>query len=241
MKIVDAVWEKRNLGVDCNECRVDYSDSLQDIKTAIEQIKNTEYAVARIPSNRIDAVQAFQSEGFQFIEAAITLENDLKKIVVPKRLQLLAKSISWEIMNEADLDNLYSEIRGNIFKTDRIILDPYFTKEQAANRYVNWTKDLVSQGNVPYKIMYNNDVVGFVLNKEIKQGVYDGLLAGTYAAFEGTGMGVCIQYAGIKSAMEKDATKYIGHVSANNPAVLKSLEAIGFEIKLIEYIFIKHN
>ena len=155
-------------------------------------------------------------------------------------MQALADSISWEKMNEDDIEILFKEIRGNIFKTDRIILDPYFTMEQAANRYVYWTKDLIAQGCSPHKIMYNGEVVGFVLNKEIKPGIYDGLLAGTYAAYEGTGMGVCIQYAGIKNALESNATKYIGHVSANNPPVLKSLEAIGFDIKLIEYILIKH-
>ncbi len=241
MRIIDAKWEKRNLGVDCRECHVDVSDTREAIEDAIRQVEDSQYLVARIPSVRIDAVQCFQEHHYQFIEAAIKLDCDLKKAQLPPRFQSIGQMVSWEKMSDKDLDILYSEIDQNIFKTDRIILDPFFTKKQAADRYKFWTMDLVREGHRPYQVIYNQKVVGFFLNKEIQPGVFDGLLAGTYHEYEGSGMGICVQYAGLEMAKQMGGKRYIGHVSGNNPAVLKTLEMIGFHIKLMEYILIKHN
>lgn len=241
MKVVNAVWEKRNLGVDCVEISIDMNDGLNVIEKKLDEIGSVEYMVARVPSERIDVVQLFQGRGYAFIEAAIKLNNNIQKIQMPKKVARVCKDVTWKVMDEKDLVVLYSEIEDNIFKTDRIILDPYFTSEQAALRYENWIKDLVKKGTLPYNVMYNGKTVGFFLNKEIEPGVFDGILAGAYSDYEGSGMGICIQYAGVEFARNLNAKRYIGHVSANNPAVLKSLELIGFEIKLIEYILIKHN
>ena len=241
MRIIDAVWEKRNLGVECKECVVEHGDTAPEVSKVIFEVEGTEYLVARIPSDRIDLVMLFEKNGYNFIEAAVKLDINLKKMLIPDRVSRLADKIKWQVMNQSDIDNLYSEIDNNIFKTDRIILDPYFTPKQAADRYKYWTMDLIKQGNLPYKVLYDGEVIGFFLNKEISPGIYDGLLAGVYGKYEGSGMGVCIQYAGLEFAKNKNAKKYIGHVSANNPAVLKSLEILGFNIKLIEYVLIKHN
>ena len=50
-------------------------------------------------------------------------------------------------MTEDDYERLFSEVRNNMFDTGRVYLDPYFTKEQANNRYVGWIKDeIYSEG-----------------------------------------------------------------------------------------------
>lgn len=241
MKIVDAVWEKRNLGVTCCELCLEERDILQEIKDIYAGINEKQYMVVGIPSSRYDLVQFFQSQGYTFIEAAITLEHNLEEVNFSKKLMRICNKCTWEQMDDHDMSLLSNEIYKNIFKTDRIYIDPMFTKRQAAQRYDFWIKDLINSGNIPYKVMFGGETVGFFLNKEREENVYDGLLAATYSDFEGSGMGYCIQYAGIKSAIDRGAHKYIGHISANNPAVLKVLLSIGFYIKTIEYKFIKHN
>ena len=32
MKIINAIWEKRNLGLDCNEIEIEYGDTVKTIK-----------------------------------------------------------------------------------------------------------------------------------------------------------------------------------------------------------------
>ena len=241
MKTIDAVWEERNLGVSCYELRMDTNDSLEDVILEYNKLREKQYMVLKIPSSRYDLVQFFQHKGYNFIEAAITLKHDLKNVTIPRRVLHVCEKCTWEVMNEQDLQQLSEEIKKNIFKTDRIYIDPEFTRQQAARRYDLWVKDLVKQGDLPYKVSYAGEVVGFFLNKEIEPNVFDGLLAATYNAYEGSGMGYCVQYAGIKSALERGAKSYIGHISGNNPAVMRVLLSIGFLPREIEYIFIKHN
>ena len=241
MKIIDAVWEKRNLGVTCYELQMEAGDCAEDIEKMLETLEERQYMVARVPSARYDLARLCQNKGYSFIEAAITLELNINKMNIPRRLLRICEKCSWEVMDETGLGQLSGEIRKNIFQTDRVYFDPAFTKEQAARRYDLWVGDLVQEGHIPYKVMLNHEVAGFFLNKSISGTVFDGLLAATYDGYEGSGMGYCIQYAAIMSAKERGAEKYMGHVSGNNPAILKVLLSIGFSIKKLEYIFIRHR
>ena len=240
MQIIDAYWEERNLGVSCYEIKTGFRDSLEEIKEQYEELKERQYMVVKVPSSRPDIIPFFQQREFAFCETAITLEHNLRSIDVPKRLEKIFEKCRWVRMVEEDIGFLHDQVYKNVFKTDRVYMDPMFTEEQAARRYDCWIQDLIHDDNIPYKVMFQDETVGFFLNKEVKAGVYDGLLAATYSNYEGTGMGYCIQYAGLKSAMDRGASKYIGHVSANNPTVLKMLLSIGFSVKEMEYVFIKH-
>lgn len=240
MQVIDAYWEERNLGVSCFEIKIGFRDSLEEIKRQYEELKERQYMVVKVLSSRPDILPFFQQKGFSFCETAITLEHNLRSIEVPKRLRKIFGKCSWVQMVEEDIHFLHDQVHKNVFKTDRVYMDPAFTEEQAARRYDCWIKDLIRDGNIPYKVLFQGETVGFFLNKEVKAGVYDGLLAATYSDFEGSGMGYCIQYAGLKYAVECGASKYFGHVSANNPTVLKMLLSMGFSVKEMEYVFIKH-
>lgn len=56
MKIIDAVWEKRNLGVSCYEVLFDPEDTLEEIKSLRLKFEEREYLVFKIPTNRVDIV-----------------------------------------------------------------------------------------------------------------------------------------------------------------------------------------
>lgn len=241
MQITDAVWEKRNLGVSCYEIRIDSRDTLDVVKKRFEQLEEKQYMVIKIPSSCHWAISYFQGLGYKFIETAVTLEHNLNQISATSRIKRVFDKCTYSPMNESDISFLKSEIDKNIFKTDRIYLDPEFKDGQSAQRYKYWIDDLISGGQIPQKVCYNDDIVGFFLNKEIGTDIYDGILAGTYSDFEGTGLGVCIQYMGLEYAVNHKAKKYMGHVSGNNPSVLKTIVSLGFGITKIEYVFIKHN
>lgn len=241
MKVIDAVWEKRNLGVTCYEILLGMKDSFADIKREYKKISSRQYMVVKIPAFRYDLVHFFQGEGYVFSETSFLLRQDLNNLKIPKRFLNICKKCSWREMNREDLVQLSKEVSKNIFKTDRVYTDSYFTSKQAAQRYNFWINDLISGGTLPYKVMYEEEVVGFFMNRNIGGGTFDGLLAGVYSDYEGSGMGYCIQYAGLQSAIERGGNTYLGHVSGTNPEVLKILLSIGCVIKQIDYIFIKHN
>lgn len=241
MQIIDAAWEQRNLGVSCYEIHIEKQDTLETVKNQFEQLEEKQYMVVKIPSSHHWAIPYFQGLGYTFIEDAISLEHDLKEITAPTRIKKVFDKCRFSEMEESDIAILKKEIDKHIFKTDRIYLDPQFKSGQSAQRYKFWVEDLIGKGQTPKKVLYNDETVGFFLNKEIKPNVYDGVLAGTYSDYEGSGFGVCIQYIGLKYAADHNAKKYLGHVSGNNIGVLKSLISLGFVITNIEYVFVKHN
>lgn len=241
MKIIDAFWEKRNLGLVCFEIHIEKNDSLDYVAQQYDLLDEKEYMVIRIPSTRFDIMNFFQQRGYFFIESALTLIHNLKQIRLPNSLKIICSKCSWDFMDESDIIQMKNEIDKNLFKTDRISIDPAFTAEQSARRYKGWIDDLIHSGTIPYKVMYKNDVIGFVINKQLSPTIYDGVLAAVYKDYEGSGMGLCIQYAGLYTAIERGGEKYIGHISASNIQVMKMLGLLGFEVTDIEYILVKHN
>lgn len=241
MKIIDAFWEKRNLGVSCLELHFDNSDDAGNVKEELSSVELAEYNVARVPSANNAICRMLQQSGFEFIEAAITLTHDLRSISVRRGLERLCQSCSSAPMNDIDIEHMEAEIDKGIFATDRISMDPRFGKEKSARRYKLWVRDLIAQGNIPQKVMVNGTPVGFFISKERSPMVYDGVLAGVYSEYEGTGMGYCVQYQGLVQAKELGVKKYIGHISGSNVPVGKILDSLGFRLGEIEYIFIKHN
>lgn len=165
MKIVDAVWEQRNLGVTCYEITFDNRDSLDDIKARWDELTDRQYLVFKVPPKRADIVAYIQSRGFRFIEAAMTFSCDLRNWTLDEKFKPFCDQCTYAPMNDADIEIMFTEIKKGIFKTDRVYLDPYFTHEQAAQRYVNWAKDLIERGVTPYKVMYQGEPVGFFITK----------------------------------------------------------------------------
>ena len=97
MKIVDAVWEQRNLGVKTCEVTIEQEDTLEEVNYACDDLSNRyEYLVFKIPSNRSDLVLPMQSKNFQLIESAVTTMTDLQNLNVSDRYARFSKQISYQ-------------------------------------------------------------------------------------------------------------------------------------------------
>ena len=231
MRIIDAVWEKRNLGVTCYEVLFESNDELKEIKSMWHQFEERQYLVFKIPPNRIDIVNYLQEKNCRFIEISMSFQADLKNWTLPEKLKPVCEQCTWAKMNDDDLEFMFEEIGKNIFKTDRVYLDPYFTHKQAAQRYINWSHDALKKGEIGWKVMYQNEIVGFSL----------GALGGVYSQFEGTGMGLMIQYAQIQRDIADGLKICRGDYSSNNIEMLNILYALNKKLKDMKYVFIKHN
>lgn len=246
MKIIDAVWEKRNLGVSCYELQMRFSDCAEEVAAALDSLDERQYMVVKVPSQRVDLMRLCQIRGYSFIETAIALEFNYKQLgyKVPnmtRSLQKICDKCSWGLMDQAELAQLSDEIMKNIFRTDRIFVDPEFTPAQAAQRYDLWVKDLIRNGNIPYKVCFEGEIIGFFVGKNISAKVNNSILGGLYTKYADSGMGCCMDYAHFMAMLEQGVEKSITQVSGSNPAVLKLHTAFGAEIKGLEYVFVKHN
>ena len=246
MKIIDAFWEKRNLGVTCYELEMEFLDDVNVVSANLNGLEKRQYMVAKIPSSRYDLMQLFQTKGYSFIEVAIKLEYNYKKLnyqlpKLPHGVQKLCEHCSCVQMNEVDIQQMKAEIDKNMFHTDRIYIDSEFTHEQAARRYNFWVEDLMNKGNIPYKYVFDDKPIGFFLNQKISPKIYNLVLAGVYINYLGTGMGLPAIYASYMFGVNNKIDKCITQVSGSNPEIFKLHTIFGAVVKEFNYVFVKHN
>ncbi len=241
MKIIEATWEKQNLGVECKEVVFDLSDSLLELKNIEKLLLSTEYAVVKIPINRFDANTYLNQLGFSFIEGSINFQLKLSEARLLPLQERLNKAVSYSTMDALDLELLYREIKGGMFTTDRILLDNAFTNNQASQRYCNWIAEEVKRQTQVFKIVYKTDTIGFFTFKSISDGVFYPFLAGLYKKFENSGMGFATLRKPIDEAIKRGGAMISTYASTNNLPVIRAHTQQGFQINGIQYVFVKHN
>lgn len=237
MKIIDAYWEERNLGVTTAEVVIESND---DIDSIIESVNNIQkqYIVCKVSSMRPEISYALQNNGFTFIEDQIELEHDLHEVKRNSILQRLYDSLPYKEMDRDDLNYLYDEIRKGMFSTDRISLDPYFNKKQAAERYINWIEDMVKKGAISYLMSYKGEPAGFVVIQNVDGITYRSVLGGGYEKFHKTGLGVVLKE--MEMVRNLGGKRVMTSVSSNNSNQLKVLIRNGYIPTKVEYVLVKH-
>lgn len=237
MKVINAVWEKRNLGIDTYEIQFDEKDSIADITKEFDCISSS-YIVAKVPSERSDISEFVQKRGYHYIEDLICVEHDLHEQIRSSLHQRLYDATSYRKMTKEDIDVLYKEIQAGMFDSDRISQDSRFGKELSAVRYENWARDLLKQGAMPYVILYKGDQAGFIILQTKDGKNYQSVLGGGYQKYRMSGLGIVQK--------EQEIVKKLGgksvttNVSSNNVSQLKALVMNGYVPVDIEHVFVKH-
>ena len=237
MKLIDAWWEKRNLGVETKELICEKTYALEEVEKTINELCAA-YLVVKVPSSRSDLTRCIQMAGFSYIEDLIGVTHDLHDVKRSSLHQRLYDATSYRKMGKEDIEQLLEEIEKGMFNSDRISNDSLFEEGRAAERYVNWTKDLLSKGALPYVILYKEEPAGFIILKTQDQISYTSVLGGGYEKFRRSGLGVIQK--------EQEIVKKLGgksvetQVSSNNPAQLKALVLNGYIPQNIEHVFVKH-
>lgn len=242
MKIVDAVWEKRNLGVTCCEITVEPDDVFTQIRRQLE-FQPAQYMVVKVPPERPDVMFELGGIGYTFIECMIHLTHDLRRpnIQLDKLQQRLADAVDYALMDDSDINFLFSKIQGGLFQTDRIAIDSHFTKEQAANRYIGWISDELEKGANIYKFLYRDKPIGFFTFKDLGDGIYYPFLVALYDAQESAGLGFNVVYKPICEILKRNGRGLSTYISSNNLNALNVNIAFGCKFQDVHYVYVKHS
>ena len=92
MKIIDAIWEKRNLGVSSYEVVIEAEDSASDIEKKLAEL-DADYIVVKVPTEHSDVLESVQKSGFSYIEDLIHVEHDLSEVT---RNRIIYKLTNYE-------------------------------------------------------------------------------------------------------------------------------------------------
>lgn len=237
MRIVNAVWEKKNLGVNAYELSIETGDNIDEVKQQIENIDG-DYIVIKVPSDLSEFNSIVQELGFLYIEDLIHVEHDLKEVERNRIIQRLYDETTYREMTDEDFEQLITEIKDGMFDSDRISNDPHFGKEKAANRYINWSKDLRNKGARFYAIRYRDDSTGFVVLDTKDQITYSSILGGGYQKYRKSGIGIIQKEQEITKAL--GGKRVVTTVSSNNVGQFKALIMNGYKPYSIEHVFVKH-
>lgn len=235
MKVIDAFWEKRNLGVDAVEFEVDEADDVSVVGEILANEK--QYNVVKIPSYNFKVTQAVQQAGYRFAEVMNYFVIGPGELKLNRIQQRIVDSIEITEMTNNDIDELHREILSNLFDTDRIYCDPHFTKEQAANRYWGWITDEQNRGGKILKYVYKGENIGFAgISKN--NTCY---LSGMYTKAKRGGFGIIIPVMIYRLGQGNGNKKMFGVVSSTNIAVIRMYTQVGFTVDHMENIMIKNN
>jgi len=240
MKIVDAFWERRNLGVDAVSFYVGAEDALEEIMDAVGNC-DKEYQTAIVDPVRTDVLLRLQNIGFRFIECAISLSASIETVGVPDYLKRFQNQLGYRPASDEEVERIKKSVgSGEIFKTDKISLDPSFGPKKAGIRYSFWIDDLRKSGNTVFVITYKEEIIAFEI-AGISEGNVEYHLGGMLPSKAGRMLGAAISLPGTLYWKEKGAKRISTVVSSNNLPILKIHESFGLKIVGCKYVLIKHT
>jgi|GEM_PF-237544 len=248
MKVIEATWEKRNLGVDTIEIQFDKSDSLLKEEELINNIEvaikdyGSHYIVVKIPSGNSLLLNTLQNMNFRYIESQLELKYSNKDVndVLNKVNHMFVGVDCIKIEDDFTLEKLKSKIQEGIFDTDRISSDECFGIKIANDRYSNWVEDEYKRGTGVYIVTHMGEEIGFFVTRGISENTQYGILGGLFSEYKNKGLGFAWNYMNIKESFRNNAKVFKTFVSSNNVEVLKIHEFFGSKIDNINYVFIKH-
>ena len=241
MRVIDAVWEKRNLGVEVQEIVCDGTETANELQEQLSEIRMP-YSVLKIPSGSTELLMASQSVGYCFVETAVSLDGKVSTMELPRLYQRFEPLIEVRRAEGEALDKILQEMEaGDIFETDRIARDPHFSKQIAGRRYANWTRDELDRGAEAVISYYKEQPVAFGINLRSEGTVYDAFLGGVFTESANKGLGFLALYANMESIRQQGGTRIVTRVSSNNLPILRLHMQYGYGITDLKYILIKHQ
>ena len=239
MEIVDAFWEKRNLGVDAVSFHIKKEDAAENVFNIIDKCQK-EYQTVIVEPTKSDIFLELQNRGFKFIECSLLMSTTSDKICIPASIKRFQNYMNYRPAS-IDETNMIRKIieNGEIFKTDKIALDPFFGVKKSGIRYSFWIEDLLANGNTMFVITFKDEIIGFEL-AGLSRDVKVGYLGGMLPCQTGKMLGAAIYLPGTTYWKERGAKKFEAMVSSNNPSIIRVYKSYGFNVIDCKYIFVKH-
>jgi hypothetical protein len=200
----------------------------------------TEYTVVKVPIGRVDISLYLQDAGYRFIELITTCHHDGRIPALPSVQQRIIDSVPYRKMDEYDLEEAFTMICGGMFDTDRVSLDPRFSRAQAASRYIGWIEDEIARGSQMFKIEYKGRSAGFFNLRHVGNRSAAAAIGGVYPEFQKAGLGICINYFEIVEGLKQGARRIVTSFSSNNRGAAAIHFLLGYSIGDQYYVFIKH-
>lgn len=217
------------------ETAEEYSEAIN----LIAQRKET-YRVVKIPTNLTEPLLKIQSEGFTFIEVLTVCEHDDQLPPLSPLQKRIFDELRCELITESNRELLSQGINQFMFQTDRVAIDPHFSEEQAASRYMGWLVDEEKNGGAVMQLMLKEKFLGFFVFRQIDEQNYVCNLAGLMPGSQTFGVGFFLNYFQILELINRGGKILISTFSSNNRGASAIHLSIGYTLRQQYYVFVQH-
>lgn len=241
LKITEAVWEKRNLGVSCLEIELNEKDTVQELEGILAKRGKTDYIVVKCPVCQKSFLWELPAAGFTFIETQVCLSLSKENFQSPPFLRIAERNTSLKRITDPKDIGAALDKTGEVFDTDRISLDQYFCAEQSGARFRNWAADMIGQGDTLLEFCVGDEPAGFFIARTCEGQTGFAGLAGMYPKFKGKGYGAALIHLGVDYLFRQGHQKIVTCMSSNNKEILKIHFMFGFQLIDLKYVYVRHG
>lgn len=243
MKITHAVWERKNLGVDAYEIALDANDTPQMLKQADQEVvsQGAQYLVVKTPVACPQLLFHMTELGYSFVETVFHVMVKRSEYQMPASIARFDRGMSVRLLkNEAEQERVYAAIRAGVFETDRVSIDPAFTKAESGNRYANWTKQMADNGCFLYETLQGDRPFGFFIIKRVDEQTVDPVLMGMYQSRDDRGLGTLLHKKTLDTCFTHECARLTSTIVSNNFKVLRVYLNAGASITETLYTYVRH-
>lgn len=241
MKLVEATWEQRNLGITVYEAALEPQDTPGEVTAALTVIHGmADYVSVKVPTSLFALAGCLEDLGYSFREVLTTVEIDHIP-ALDRVMQRYADNLASCQASQIDKAKIFDEIMSGLFTTDRFSLDPAFSRTQSANRYCNWINDEISRGGELHAITFKGNLVGFFLVRHLEKNRYVSLLAGIFAGYQRMGMGYFINHLAYDYCFRSGAKSVSTTYSSNNLSASNIHFHLPVRLRSQSYVFTRHT
>jgi len=237
MKVIQANWEKVNLGKETFEIEFFPDDNPDDI-SPLNLPGELNYI--KLKSYDHSVMKLISSFGYTFCESQLSFTKSLRRFDTNSHEFPMVDLFEIEkVRSEDELNLLISEVNLGIFSTDRIALDPEFGQAIANSRYSNWIRSMFADESAEIsfiKTKKENKKVGFFIN--VRHGTLCNIvLGGIFKDFLDRGIGHVFVYHSLVHAKLTGSKTVKVKVSSNNPAMVNIYTGVfGFQLVSSEIV-----
>ena len=244
MKIVHATWERENLGVDAYEMFLESEDTLEQFEQAERELVSAggEYIVVKTPVNRGDLLFGLPRLQYTYVETLFRIAVERADYHVPDSIARFDRNLAVVRREAADeIEAVYGRIREGVFKSDRISMDPFFPPERTSMRYINWIRQLLSQGCALYEVLHHAEPVGVFIIKRVDDTTVDPVLMGLYREEQNRGLGTLLHKKTLDTCFTLDCSRITSTFVSNNAKILRVYTNVGMTVNDVLYTYVKHT
>jgi hypothetical protein len=228
MKIINAIWEKRNTGLTTCEIVFEKEDTFQNyLDSHIEN--NYEFSVVKIPVGNLLLVHQLEDFGYRYLENNLVLSLEANQLddINPLWKRLLTGFTCKLLTTNEEMASVLHEVENNMFNTDRYSLDPFWPENISSKRYSNWIKDLFESGIAQfYVIVKDEKEIGFFSIKKESQNINSCPIAGIFTRYKSAGYIFVLTWFWLVKSKGTGIKKLITSISSNNRVMLSSLSKV---------------